>query len=129
MNSIYYAIAAVLVVIVHLGFVCFVVLGGFLVLKWRRVLFLHIPAVIWGALIEFQGWVCPLTPLEQFFRQMANQGGYTGGFIEHYLLAILYPSNLTREIQVFLGLFVLVLNLAIYCWVSTRLIRGKRYAD
>lgn len=128
MTSIYYVIAADLVVILHLGFVCFVILGGLLVLKWRRVLFLHIPVVIWGALLEFQGWVCPLTPLEQYFREMANQSGYTGGFVEHYLLSLLYPSNLTREIQVLLGVFVVVLNLIIYGWVIARLIRTKSNA-
>jgi hypothetical protein len=128
MNNIYYEIAAYLVIILHLSFVCFVILGGLLVLKWRRVVFLHIPAVIWGALIELQGRVCPLTPLEQYFMKMANQGGYTGGFIEHYLLSILYPSNLTREIQVMLGVFVIVLNLVIYGWLAARLIRSKSKA-
>lgn len=113
-------VAAQVVLVLHLGFVCFVVLGGFLVWRWRWVMFLHIPAALWGALIEFQGWFCPLTPLEQWFRQAAGHAGYTGGFIEHYLPLVLYPSALTREIQMFLGACVFVINIAAYGWLIVR---------
>lgn len=116
-NRMFYWIAANLLVVVHLGFVCFVVAGGLLVLKWRWVILVHIPAMLWGALIEFQGWICPLTPLEQQFWQLAGQAGYTGGFIENYLLPILYPAFLQRDIQIILGTVVLLINIAVYGWV------------
>ncbi len=103
-----------LVVAVHFLFVLFVVLGGLLVLRWPRVAYLHIPAAIWGAAIEFGGWICPLTPLENWLRRQAGSSGYSGGFIEHYILPILYPSTLTRTNQLVLGALVLILN-----WPST----------
>lgn len=109
-----YSLLADLVVVVHLAFVVFVVLGGLLVLRRGWVAWLHVPAAVWGALIELFGWVCPLTPLEQWLRRRAGEAGYQGGFVEHYLLPILYPGELTREIQVMLGVAVLVLNLAVY---------------
>ncbi len=108
-----YWLAANLLLVLHLGFVCFVVLGGILVLRWRRVVVLHLPAVLWGALIEYQGWICPLTPLEQRLRHGAGQDGFTGGFIEHYLLPILYPAQLNREMQIYLGTLVIVINIAL----------------
>jgi len=113
-------IAADFVVVLHLAFVGFVVFGAFLVMKWRWVLFLHIPAVVWGALIEFMGWLCPLTPLEQKLRQAGGGAGYTGGFIEHYILPILYPAGFTREVQLVLGAFVIVVNIAAYGWIMAR---------
>ena len=122
----FYIITANTIVCLHLGFVCFVVLGGLLVLKWRRIIFLHLPAAVWGALIEYQGWLCPLTPLEQHLRQAGNQAGYSGGFIEHYLLALLYPDYLDREMQIVLGTFVVVVNLAVYGWIIWR---GTRKAE
>jgi hypothetical protein len=105
-----------LVVILHLAFVLFVVLGSLLSLRWRRCVWSHIPAAIWGAFIEFAGWVCPLTPLENWLREKGGASGYNAGFIEHYLVSWLYPAALTREIQVALGLFVLVINLIVYGW-------------
>lgn len=109
-----YSLLADFVVVVHLAFVVFVVLGGLLVLRRGWVAWLHVPAAVWGALIELFGWICPLTPLEQWLRRRAGEAGYQGGFVEHYLLPILYPGELTREIQVMLGVAVLVLNLAVY---------------
>ena len=88
-----------LVVVVHFLFVLFVVLGGLLVLRWPRVAYFHVPAAVWGAAIELGGWICPLTPLENSLRQQAGGTGYSGGFIEHYILPVLYPSALTRDIQ------------------------------
>jgi hypothetical protein len=109
-----------LVVAVHFTFVLFVVLGGLLVLRWRWVAFLHVPAALWGAWIEFAGWICPLTPLEQSLRLKAGEQGYSGSFIEHYVLPLLYPSALTRNIQLLLGCLVLGLNLGIYGYLLYR---------
>jgi uncharacterized protein DUF2784 len=108
------------VVILHFTFVLFVVLGGLLVLRWRRVAYLHLPAVIWGAWIEFTGRICPLTPLENSLRARAGEAGYSGGFIEHYLLPVLYPSDLTRTIQIVLGALVIAVNLSIYAYLLRR---------
>jgi len=111
------------VLLVHFGFILFVLLGGLLVWKWPRIAWLHLPAVLWGALIEFSAGICPLTPLENRLRQAAGEGGYSGGFVERYLLPVIYPADLTRDVQLLLGLLVLVLNLAIYAavfWVSRK---------
>jgi hypothetical protein len=116
----YYALAADLLLIVHFGFVCFVVAGGLLVLKWRWLVLLHLPAVGWGALIEFQGWLCPLTPWEQRLRLTAGEAGYQGGFIEHYLLPVLYPHGLEHHTQLILGGAVLVINAVVYGWIILR---------
>jgi hypothetical protein len=102
------------VVLIHFGFVLFVVLGGFLVLRYPRLAFLHIPAAIWGVWIELSGRICPLTPLENAFRRRAGEPGYAGGFIEHYILPVLYPAGLTRSFQLALGLALILGNLAIY---------------
>ena len=92
-------LAADAILLVHFGFVLFVVLGGLLVWKWRRLAWLHLPAVLWGALIEFSGWICPLTPLENRLRGGVEGGGYPGSFIERYLLPVIYPTELTRELE------------------------------
>jgi Protein of Unknown function (DUF2784) len=115
-----YRILADITVGLHLLFVCFVVAGGLLVLRWPRLAWVHIPAAIWGALIEFAGWVCPLTPLEQTLRNAAGEAGYRGGFIEHYLLPVLYPGGLTRGIQIGLGMAVVVLNVLVYGYLFRR---------
>jgi hypothetical protein len=109
-----YRLLADLVVVVHLGFILFVVLGGLFAIRWQRVIWIHIPAVLWGALNEFAGWMCPLTPLENWLRFRGGTGGYGTGFIQHYIMPLIYPVNLTRDTQVILGLIVLVVNLAIY---------------
>jgi len=116
-----YRALADFIVILHFAFVLFVVGGALLVLRWRRLAWVHIPAAIWGALIEFAGWVCPLTPLESRLRVLGGGSGYGGGFVEHYVIPVLYPAGLTRELQVLLGAIVLVINLAIYGW----LLRGR----
>jgi len=115
-----YALLADLVVALHLLFVIFVVAGGLLVLRWPRVMWLHLPAAVWGALIEFAGWICPLTPLENAFRARSGGVGYSGGFIEHYLLPVLYPAELTRGVQLVLGVLVVTLNFAVYWHVFHR---------
>jgi len=107
-------IGADLVVLLHLAFILFVVLGGFFALKWRWLAWLHVPAVIWGALIVFTGWICPLTPLENLLRRASGSRGYASDFIEHYILPQIYPADLTREIQFALGLGVVVLNALVY---------------
>jgi hypothetical protein len=116
----HYRVLADIVFILHLSFVLFVVLGGLLVFKWKRCFWAHIPAVLWGALIEFEGWVCPLTPVENWLRERGGQGGYTAGFVEHYLLPVLYPTVLTRNLQVALGFLILLLNSGIYWWIWRR---------
>lgn len=112
-----YEVLADLVVGLHFLFVLFVVLGGLLVLRWPKLAYLHIPAALWGAAIEFGGWICPLTPLEHSLRRHAGGAAYSGGFIEHYILPVLYPSALTREIQLILGFLVVALNLTVYAYV------------
>ncbi len=118
--AVWYAWAANLVLATHGAFVLFVVFGGLLAARWPRVRWVHVPALAWGALIEFGGWICPLTPLENELRALAGHAGYAGGFVEHYLLAWLYPAGLTREVQVALGLAVLAVNAAAYAWVASR---------
>ncbi len=113
-------VTADFLLVLHFAFILFVILGGFLVLKWRWVILLHLPSVVWGALVEFQGWICPLTPLEQKFRIAAGEEGYSGGFIQHYLLPVIYPEALTRDIQLAMGAFVIVINLAVYAWIAKR---------
>ena len=115
-----YRVLADLVLVVHFAFVLFVVFGGLLALRWPRLAWLHIPVALYGALIEFVGFICPLTPLETWLRQLGGEAGYEGGFIEHYITAALYPTGLTREIQLALGLGVLVLNAIVYAFVWRR---------
>ncbi len=116
----FFALAADLLIIVHLGFIGFVMLGGFMLLKWRWLIFVHLPAVLWGVLLEFQGWICPLTPLEQALRRMSGQQGYTGGFIQHYILPVIYPPALNEDIQLILGILLILINVIIYLWVFLR---------
>jgi hypothetical protein len=106
--------AADLVLVIHLVFVLFVLLGGLLALRWPRVAWVHVPVALYGALIEFVGFVCPLTPLEIWLRRRGGEAGYAGGFVEHYIMATLYPTGLTREIQLALGVGVLLLNGIVY---------------
>jgi hypothetical protein len=120
-----YGFLADLVVGLHLLFVGFVVGGGLLVLRWPRLAWVHLPAAAWGALIEFAGWICPLTPLEKWLRARGGGVGYEGDFVEHYLLPVLYPAALTRGAQIGLGVLVLVVNAAIYRHVWRRR-RGRR---
>ena len=115
-----------LVVAVHLLFVVFVVIGGLLLLRWPGLIWLHLPAVAWGVFIEFSGGICPLTPLENQLRLEAGQDAYSGGFVEHYLLPILYPDNLTLDVQQVLGTLVILVNLAIYAWVFRVLQQRRR---
>ena len=119
-----YRALADLVLVVHLAFVLFVVLGGLLALRWPWVASLHIPAAIWGILIEYSGWICPLTPLENALRQSGGEAGYAGGFIQHYIQPLLYPGGLTRETQIVLGTLALLVNLIAYGLVIARMRRA-----
>jgi len=116
-----YALLADLVLVLHATFIVFVVLGGLLVLWRRGFAWLHLPAAIWGVLIEFLGWICPLTYLENDLRRAAGDSAYSGDFIEHYLAPLVYPAALTPEIQVALGLAALLVNGVIYAQVWRRL--------
>ncbi len=116
-----YGIFADIVVLIHLAFVIFAVLGAFLII-WRPwILWLHLPAIFWAIWIEMTGGICPLTPLENWLRNQAGQGGYRGDFVEYYLMPVLYPLGLTRNIQILLGVLVILANLAIYGYVIFRL--------
>ena len=115
-----YQLLADLVVLVHFLFILFVMLGGLLVLYRRWILWLHLPAALWGLGIELFGWICPLTPLEKWLRELGGMEAYTTGFIQHYLLPIIYPAGLTRNWQLLLAVFLIVLNLLIYWWVWHR---------
>lgn len=108
------------VLLMHLAFVLFVLFGGLLALKWRNTIWFHLPAAAWGAFIEFSGWICPLTPLENWLREQGGAQVYEGDFLGHYLLALLYPDHLTPTVQVGLGIVVLLLNLVMYGWLWKR---------
>ncbi len=112
-----------LVFVVHFAFIVFVVAGGWIVLRRPRLAWLHLPAVIWGALIEFFGWICPLTPMEVFLLRQSGAAGYSGGFIERYLSPVIYPDGLTPAMQILLGTAVVVINGAVYAslWRRHRL--------
>jgi len=113
----FYTLAANAIVLLHLGYVMFVVIGGLLVFRWRWISLLHLPAVVWSVLLELRGWLCPLTPLELMFREAGGQAGYSGGFIEQYILPVLYPVELDRTMQIAIGSFVIFINLALYDWL------------
>ena len=109
-----YRLLADAVLLVHFGFVVFVVIGGVLALRWRRLAYVHVPVAIYGIMIEVLGFVCPLTPLEVWLRRRGGEAGYEGGFIEHYITAALYPAGLTRPTQFVLAAAVLVINAVVY---------------
>ncbi|CAI2798813.1 Putative membrane protein [Pseudomonas [fluorescens] SBW25] len=109
-----YRLAADSLVLFHLTFILFVLFGGLLALKWRPVVWLHLPAVAWGIAVEVFHLPCPLTRWENLFRHLAGQDGYGGGFIEHYLLTLIYPAGLTPQIQLGLGALVLAINILVY---------------
>lgn len=116
-----YRILADMVVLVHFGFVLFAVLGGLLAFRRWKMVWIHIPVAAWAVLVEWAGWICPLTPLENMLRMKGGEAGYAGGFVEHHVMPVLYPEDLTRTVQIVLGVCVLLLNAAIY-WrlVATR---------
>jgi hypothetical protein len=119
-------IAADAVLLVHFGFVVFVVIGGALLLRWPKLAWVHLPAVAWAALVELNGWICPLTPLEVELRRASGEAGYTGDFLEHYIVALLYPEGLTRATQIGFGAAVVAINVVVYTIVARRAIARRR---
>lgn len=122
----FYRVAADAVLVMHLLFILFVLFGGLLIPRWRWLAWAHVPAVAWGMTVEFFSLYCPLTPLENSLRRAAGDSGYSGGFIEHYLVALIYPAGLTPRIQLLLGSVVLALNLLVYLWLIRRWLRRRR---
>lgn len=116
----WYTWLADLILCIHVGFVLFVIVGVLLVLRWRWIAWLHLPAALWGAIVEFTGWICPLTPLENWLRAQGGEATYRSDFIAQYLLPVLYPADLTRGLQLLLGTVVVVLNAAAYWWLWQR---------
>lgn len=113
-------ILAELIVLLHFLFIIFVVLGALFSLRWRWMMWVHIPAAVWGSLLEVFAWPCPLTGVENWLRLRAGTQGYAEGFIGHYLLPVIYPSGLTREIQYWLGGMVVMINVCIYLYIITK---------
>lgn len=109
-----------LVLLIHFAFIVFVLFGGILTIWWRWIPWVHLPAVLWAAALEFGGWICPLTPLENRLLQAGGEAGYGGGFLEHYALPVIYPQGLTPEIQFLLGFIVVFFTLVTYGFVWWR---------
>ena len=122
----WYRIGADLVLLLHLAFVLFVVTGALLLLKWPRLAWLHLPAAIWGAIVEYTGWICPLTPIEHTLRAMTGESAYSSDFIGHYLLPLLYPPALTEETQIVLGTTVVIVNVLVYGWLLMSAVGSKQ---
>ena len=124
----FYRIAADVVLVTHFLFIVFVVLGGLLVMRYRRIVWIHVPAAVWGVGIELVGAVCPLTTVENWLRRSAGDSGYAGGFVEHYIVPLIYPSGLTRSLQFWLAGVALSINLLIYglIYYRHRRSRGRR---
>ena len=121
-----YRLLADATVVLHFGFVLFVIGGGILVWRYPRLVWLHVPAALWGAFIEFAGWICPLTPLENWLREQGGQQAYSTSFVEHYLLPVLYPQSLTRPVQWILGGLVLLVNAIFYTLILRRRLAQKK---
>ena len=120
----FFRLAADGVLLLHVAFILFAVLGAALAIRWRWIPYVHVPAAIWGVYVELSNRVCPLTYLENHFRALAGQAGYTESFLDHYVLAIVYPSGLTRDVQLVLAGIVIAVNLALYGWLFLRRSRG-----
>ena len=116
-----YEIAADLILIIHFTFVLFVVFGALLLFASVKIIFIHIPAVIWGSYIELTNSICPLTYLENWFLHKANLTTYSEGFIQNYLVPIVYPMNLTKDLQIYLGIALIVLNIIVYVLIINKL--------
>lgn len=123
-----YALLADAVVVLHVAYIAYLLLGALLVRRWRLTLWPHLAAVAWGVWVAATGGICPLTPLEISLRVRAGQAGYRGGFVEHYVLPVLYPEGLTRGVLVAEAVLVIAVNVALYAWVwrAWRLARDDR---
>jgi hypothetical protein len=115
-----YKLLADLVVLVHFLFVLFSLLGALLVIRWRKIMWFHLPAAFWAAVVEFSGKICPLTPLENWLRIQGGAAAYSGDFIGQYLLWLLYPSGLTRNVQIILGAIVVGINIGLYTYLFAK---------
>jgi hypothetical protein len=124
-----YRLLADLTVIIHLAFILFVLFGALFCFRWRKFYLIHLPAFVWGFFVELMGWICPLTPLENYFYHLGGEAGYSGGFIEHYLIPIIYPAGLTRELQFVYAVAVIVINMIIYFFYIRNRIRHKSIPD
>jgi Protein of Unknown function (DUF2784) len=123
----FFRVSADLVVVIHFAFVIFAVLGGILVLKRKKWAWMHVPSLLWAALIEFADWMCPLTWLEDWLREKGGATSYSGDFVGHYLLPVLYPDKLTRSFQITLGLLVVVGNAVIYAWLLRQTMKMRHF--
>ena len=121
-----YNVLANAIVLAHLLFIAFVICGGLLVIRWPRLVVVHLPAAVWGAVVEIFGLICPLTPLENHFRLLAGNSSYSGDFIARYLLPIIYPENLTATMQQVFGGFVIIINLIFYTIIIQKL-RSRKH--
>ena len=115
-----YRLAADLMLVLHFGFIAFVVVGAVGIMRWPRLAWLHVPAAAWGAWIEISGGICPLTTLENRFRLSAGGEGYATSFVEYYLLPVIYPGGLTRTVQLVLAAAVIIINVSLYTYVLRR---------
>jgi hypothetical protein len=122
-----YAALAALVVFAHLAFVVFATLGGVLALRWPRIAWVHLPSAAWAVFVEFSGRLCPLTPLENILRRRAGLEDYSGDFIANYMFPVLYPAGLTREAQLAIGCFVIVMNVTAYVFVWRRRVQRRSF--
>lgn len=109
-----YQLLASVVAIIHFAFIVFVIGGGLLLLRWPKLMWIHLPAAIWGFVIEMMGWYCPLTGIENWLLRRAGREGYSGGFVSHYIFALIYPAGLTRTVEIAIGAFVLIVNVSVY---------------
>jgi hypothetical protein len=109
-----YQLLAGAVAILHFAFILFVIGGAFLLLRWPKLMWIHLPAAIWGVVIELMGWYCPLTNVENWLLRRAGRAGYSGGFVAHYIFALIYPAGLTRSIEIAIGIVVLLVNVSVY---------------
>jgi hypothetical protein len=125
---VFYSLLATAIIAFHFAFILFVLAGALLVQKSPKLVLLHLPAAAWGSFVELAGRICPLTPLENWCRARAGEAGYSEGFLEHYLVAVVYPAGLTRQVQVGLGVFALGLNLVLYAALVRRLRRRREAA-
>lgn len=114
MRSVLYQILATAVALLHFAFILFVIGGAFLLLRWPKLMWIHLPAAIWGVVIEWMGWYCPLTRVENWLLHRAGREGYSGGFVAHYIFALIYPAGLTRSIEIAIGVVVLIVNVSVY---------------
>ena len=119
-----FEIFAILVLLLHFSFILFVIFGAILILKFKKIIYVHIPAVAWGAYIELSHSICPLTHLENYFLKKAGKDQYSVDFIENYIFKIIYPPALNYEIQTYLGVILIFVNLLIYYYIVKKIRTG-----